>query len=146
MLKKSFFCSFIIFVFAAAAFAQEESTYTPADDSAERKAILNALRVPFEKELKQKIQFSIENFKVRGDWAFVSGAPQNSSGGTPNYKNTPYQKAVSEGAFDNNFQALLKKTGGKWKVATYAIGCTDVCWLGWDEKYKAPKAIFTMEQ
>jgi len=44
------------------------------------------------------------------------------SGGEPNYKNTKYWEAYKEGMFDNNFQALLKKTGGKWRVITYAIG------------------------
>ncbi len=103
---------------------------------------MNALRVPIEKELKQKVQFSIQTIKVQGIWAFVNGAPQNSSGGEPNYKNTPYQDAIDSGAFENNFQALLKKTGGRWRVVTYAIGCTDVCWIGWDEEFKAPKAVF----
>lgn len=140
MLKKSLIILSVIFIFAAASFAQ--TAYTPAKDSAERKAILNALRQPIEKELKQKIQFSIQNFKVQGVWAFVNGEPQNASGGEPNYRITTYADDVKEGIFDNNFQALLKKTGGKWKVVVYAIGCTDVCWLGWDEQYQAPKAIF----
>jgi hypothetical protein len=140
MLKKSVFGLFVILAFASAALAQ--SAYTPAKNSAERTAILNALRLPIEKSLKQKIQFSIDSFKVQGNWAFLNGAPQNASGSTPNYKNTPYQEAFDEGVFDNNFQALLKKTGGKWKVVTYAIGCTDVCYLTWWKNYKAPKAIF----
>ena len=144
MLKKSIISLSLIFALAIASFSQ--TAYTPAKDSAERKAILSALRVPVEKELKQKIQFSIQNLKVQGNWAFVNGAPQNSAGGAPNYKNTKYQDRISDGAFDNNFQALLKKTGGKWKVVTSAIGCTDVCWLGWDEKYNAPKTIFPMPQ
>lgn len=130
----------VVLIFAFSAFAQ--NARTPAKDSAERKAILNALRVPIEKELKQKIQFSVQTIKVQGIWAFVYGEPQNSSGGAPNYKITKYKDEVREGFFDNNFQALLKKTGGKWRVVTYAIGCTDVCWLGWDEEFKTPKAIF----
>ena len=140
MLKKLFVVLSIALIFAVSNFAQ--TVYTPEKGSAERTAILNALRVPVEKELKQKIQFSIDTFRVQDNWAFVNGMPQNSSGGEPNYKNTPYQDAIENGAFDNNFQALLKKSGGKWKVVTYTVGCTDVCWLGWDEKYKAPKAIF----
>lgn len=144
MLKKSFLSLSLVFVFAVAAFAQ--SVYTPEKDSAERKAILSALRVPVEKKLKQKIQFSIQNFKVQGNWAFLNGEPQNSSGGEPNYRGTEYQPAIDDGIFDNNFQALLKKIGGKWKIVTYAIGCTDVCWLGWDEQYKAPKAIFASDE
>lgn len=138
--KISLILLFIAAVYAPSAVAQ--TTYTPTKDSAERRAILSALRVPVERELKQKIQFSTQKLKVQGNWAFINGEPQNSSGGEPNYRNTPYQDAIGNGAFDNNFQALLKKIGGKWKVVTYAIGCTDVCWLGWDEKYNAPKAIF----
>lgn len=72
----------------------------------------------------------------------MNGEPLNKSNGKPNYKNMRYQQAIREGAFDNNFQALLKKTNGEWKVVTYMIGCTDVCWLGWDETYKAPKTVF----
>ncbi|HQU86568.1 MAG TPA: hypothetical protein PKY59_25780 [Pyrinomonadaceae bacterium] len=140
MLKKSFLAISILFVLAFSAFAQK--VYTPEKGSAERTAILDALRVPVEKELKQKIVFNIENFNVSGNWAFISGNPQDSGGNQPNYKKTPYQEAIEAGMFDNNFFALLKKTGGKWKVVTHAIGCTDVCYVTWWKDYKAPKAIF----
>ncbi len=145
MLKKSIIALSVIFVFAAASFAQQ-AAYTPDRNSADWKAVLDALRVPVEKELKQKIKFAVQNFKMQGSWAFVNGAPQNSAGGEPDYRNTKYAEQVNDGAFDNNFQALLKKTGGKWKVVTFAIGCTDVCWLGWDSQFKAPKAIFEIEE
>lgn len=140
MLKKSFTAISILLVLAFSAFAQK--VYTPEKGSAERTAILNALRVPVEKELKQKIVFNIENFKVQGNWAFISGDPQDVNGNKPNYKNTPYQEAIEADMFDNNFFALLKKTGAKWKVITHAIGCTDVCYATWWKDYKAPKAIF----
>jgi hypothetical protein len=140
MLRKTTFILMVISIFAGAAFAQ--AAYTPAKGSAERTAILSALRPPVEKELKQKIQFSIDNFKVSGNWAFISGEPQNMSGGRPNYRGTEYQEAINDGMFDNNFFALLRKTGGKWRVVTYAIGCTDVCYATWWKDYKAPKAIF----
>lgn len=141
MLKKSLISLAIVLVLAGAAFSQK--VYTPEKGSAERAAILNALRVPVEKELKQKITFNVETFNVQGNWAFLSGEPLNADGnGRPNYKNTPYAEAVEAGAFDNNYFALLKKTGGKWKVVSYAIGCTDVCYAGWWKDYKAPKAVF----
>lgn len=140
MLKKSLFGLFIVLIFVSGVSAQ--TVYTPEKGSAERTEILNALRVPVERELKQKISFSIEHFKTNGNWAFLSGEPQTPGGARPNYRNTPYRDAVDSDAFDNNFFALLRKTGGKWKVATYAIGCTDVCYLTWWKDYKAPKAIF----
>jgi len=140
MLKKLFPSLAIVLVLAGATFAQK--VYTPEKGSPERTAILNALRVPVEKELKQKISFNIDNFRVQGAWAFLSGTPQSANGGQPNYRNTPYAGAVESGAFDNNFFALLKKTGGKWKVVAFSIGCTDVCYATWWKDYKAPKAIF----
>lgn len=130
----------MVLVFAFTVLAQ--NAYTPEKGSAERAAILNALRVPVERELKQKIQFAVTNFKVQGNWAFLDGAPQNASGDKPNYENTIYGEAIEAGMFDNNFFALLRKTGGKWRVVKYQIGCTDVCYLEWATQYKAPKAIF----
>jgi hypothetical protein len=140
MLKKITFSLLAILIFAFSAFAQK--VYTPEKGSSERTAILDALRVPVERELKQKIQFSVEHFNVSGNWAFLSGTPQSASGGKPNYRGTKYQEAVDAGMFDNNFFALLKKTGGKWKIVTRAIGCTDVCYADWWQRYKAPKAVF----
>jgi hypothetical protein len=119
-----------------------QGVYTPEKGSAERKAILDALRIPVERELKQPIVFVSDHFKVQGAWAFVSGTPRSPDGGMPNYKGTKYAEAQREGFFDNNFFALLKKTAGKWKVTTYAIGCTDVCYSEWWRRYRAPKAIF----
>lgn len=140
MLKKTLFSLLMIFALSAISLAQK--VYTPEKGSAERTAILSSLRVPVEKELKQKIQFSVENFNSNGTWAFLSGDPQDMNGGKPNYKGTPYQKAIDSDMFDNNFFALLKKTGGKWKVIRYEIGCTDVCYATWWKDYKAPKAVF----
>lgn len=119
---------------------QAQSVYTPEKGSAERKQILDVLRVPVERELKQKIVFVADDFKVQGNWAFVGGSPQTPNGGEPDYSGTVY--AEQQGAFDNNFFALFKKTGGKWRLVKYLIGCTDVCYADWWSRHKAPKAIF----
>ena len=133
---------FIAALFVLAGGSSAQSVHTPDKGSPERKAILDALRIPIERDLKQKVVFVADNFRVQGTWAFVSGTPQNSSGGDPDYSKTKYADQVDSGAFDNNFFALLRKTGGRWKVAHYLIGCTDVCYLDWWSRYKAPKAIF----
>jgi hypothetical protein len=122
------------------AFSQD--VYTPEKCSAERKAILDALRVPVERDLKQKVVFAADNFNVLGNWAFIGGSPQTPEGGQPDYRGTKYQQAKDAGMFDSNLFAVLKKTAGRWKVVTYAIGCTDVCYADWWRRYKAPKAIF----
>ncbi len=119
-----------------------QTVRTPERGSAERAAILNALRAPVERELKQKVIFNLDHFRVTGNWAFLSGDPQTPSGGQPDYSGTPYQEAKDADMFDNNFFALLNKRAGKWRVVTYAIGCTDVCYLDWVDKHKAPKSVY----
>ena len=119
-----------------------QSVYTPEKGSAVRTSILSALRAPVERELGQKIVFAAEHFNVSGSWAFLSGEPQNASGGKPDWSRTKYQKAVEADMFGGGFYALLRKTGGVWHVVRYEIGCTDVCYADWWRRYKAPKAIF----
>lgn len=139
MLIRSALLILLVGLFAAAGFGQ--SVYTPERGSAERKAILDALRIPVERELNQKIIFSADDFNVLANWAFVSGKPQSENGGQPDYSGTKYEEAYSEGAFDDNFFALLKRTNGKWRVVTFAIGCTDVCYSDWAKRFKAPNLI-----
>jgi hypothetical protein len=140
MLKQSLFSLPIALFLTSAAFAQ--TIRAPRKGSAERTTILDTLRVPVAKELKQKIRCNINAFNALGNWAFVSGEPQNLTGGRPNYVGTIYQEQFESDAFDNNFFALLKKAGGKWMVLTHAIGCTDFCYATWCNDYKAPKAVF----
>jgi hypothetical protein len=137
-MAKLLFINTLVLLFATLASGQQ--VHTPEKGSAERTAILNALRVPVEKQLKQRIVFVTDNFRVQGNWAFVSGEPQTPSGGKPNLKRTIFDG--QEDMFDDNFFGLLKKSGGRWKVVTHALGCTDVCYADWWRRYKAPKAIF----
>jgi hypothetical protein len=127
---------------ASAMLAYSQAVYTPEKGSAERREIMDALRVPVEKELGQKIVFAADDFRIYGNWAFLGGRPQTPSGTAPDYRRTPYEEARRAGAFDNNIFALLRKSGGRWKVVKYAIGCTDVCYLDWWRRFKAPKQVF----
>src|SRR5688572_20620766 len=109
----------------------------PAKGSSERKTILDVLRVPVERDLKQKIVFVVDDFKTQGNWVFVSGRPTTPGGDKPNLKGTGWDG--QEDMFDNNFFGLLRKRSGKWRVVAYALGCTDVCYIDWWSRYKAPK-------
>ena len=116
--------------------------YTPAPQTAERKAIVDALRVPVQAKLKKSVVFKVDHLKVQDGWAFLRGVPQRPDGKPMDYSDTPYRNQIGLGAFDDGISALLKKEGGKWVVVTYNIGATDVVYLDWPEKYKAPPAIF----
>lgn len=135
--------SFIVLFFALLAGAADaQSIYTPEKSSPERKSILDALRVPVERDLRQPVVFAVETVNVSGTWAFLGGSPQAAGGGRPDYSRTRYADAIKYGAFDNNIFALLKKTSGKWRVVTHQIGCTDVCYAIWWRQFKAPKDLF----
>lgn len=132
----------VLLMLGAVIAANGQSVYTPARGSAERKAILDAVRTPVERELKQKIVFAASTFNVLGNWTFIFGTMQTPEGGQPDFSRTKYAQAQRDGFFDNNFQALIKKTAGKWTVVKYQIGCTDVCYTEWWRQYRAPKSIF----
>jgi hypothetical protein len=119
--------------------------YTPERGSAERKAIVDALRVPIEKQLKRPVIFKIEHLKVQQGWAFMRAVPQQPDGSRFDYTGTVYQAAQEAGAFDDGIVALLRNVNGKWKVVQFVIGATDVPYVDWDKKYRAPKGIFGME-
>jgi hypothetical protein len=134
--------SLIVLIFGLAIVAAAQDVHTPDKGSPERKAILDALRVPVEKQLAQPVIFVVDNFNVSGNWSFIGGQPQTPDGERPNYGGTRYARAQAEGMFDNNIFALLKKTAGRWKVVVFQIGCTDVCYAHWWSRYKAPKTVF----
>ncbi|QQS39910.1 MAG: hypothetical protein IPM63_11065 [Acidobacteriota bacterium] len=138
-MRKAIWLLMISVLLAGSAAAQ---VYTPEKGSKVRKDIIDALRVPVKKELKQDVVFVIEDLNVDGNWAFLGGAPSKPDGGAPDYSATEYQEAIDGDYFDNNIFALFRKTGGKWKVVTYLIGCTDVCYATWWRDHKAPKSIF----
>ena len=122
----------------------ETRPYTPERTSPERKAILDALRVPVERKLKQPVVFKVDHLLVQKGWAFMLGVPQKPDGSAVDYTGTVYQEAKDEGAFDDGVVALLRNANGKWRVIRYVIGATDVPYVDWDKKYRAPRGIFNM--
>jgi hypothetical protein len=132
----------ILAIVACFAFALVSSQTTPAKGSELRKALMDALRVPIQKELKQKVQFKVDYLKVQGGWAFMKGSPVQPNGSEINFKGTKYSRAAKDGMFDNIVEALFQKKGSKWTVVKYAYGNTDVPYGMWWRDYGAPKSIF----
>lgn len=122
-----------------------QKPHTPPMESEEGKSVLNALRIPVEVKLKQKITFDIFSFKVVKDWAFLAGRPLTAGGQRIDYTETPYEEAVREGHFEDGFTALLRKSGGLWKVVHYSIGDTGCVHFGWDQEFGAPRTILGVD-
>jgi hypothetical protein len=102
----------------------QDGPQTLESNSPERKPIMNALRVPVENELKQKVVFRILHLKVQKDWAYLESVPQQPDGKPVNYRNTRHQATIDFGAFDDGIPALLRKEKGEWRVVIYAVGST----------------------
>lgn len=114
---------------------------TPAAGTPERKAIMDALRVPVQADLHQAVVFKVTDLRVSDEWAFLNGEPVRSDGSRVDYRKTRYQERISMGFFDYGISALLRKRQGQWQVVTYSIGHTDVIYGNWDEQYGVPRAL-----
>ena len=89
------------------ALAAPEATYEPKPGSAERKAIMEAMRTPVSKFVGQRVIFT-GTVKVSGNWATFSGDAAPNEGKPVN--------GDAEFALELDLFALLRKTDGKWTV------------------------------
>ncbi len=115
---------------------------TPQRGSAERSAILDAVRVPVEKDLGPRVVFVIRTLRMGEGWAFLSAEPQRPSGAPIDYRLTPYADDVAADMFGGEVAALLQWQDGAWVVRALSIGHTDVVWDTWDQDFGAPRALF----
>ena len=129
-------CSVLVCLTALA-----QSARTPAAGTPERKAIMEALRVPAEKDLKQKVIFNVDILRVAGDWAYARVSPTRPDGGEIDFSKTKYQEQIEFGAFEPQGEALLRRDGDEWEVLEWVFGANDVPSAGWPDKYQMPKSL-----
>jgi hypothetical protein len=124
----------VSFIAVFSGLVSAEAPYTPPVGSAERQAILEALRPAFERELKQKVKFRVEHLKIFHDWAFIIGDTLSAHTG----------KAIGvDPHYDPNFCGLLRRqAGGTWKVVDHLGQFGDPYYAGWVKEHGAPLAIF----
>ncbi len=108
----------------AAALAQGASATAPAaPGSAQRRAILDALRPAVEAQIGPDVEFVIREIRVVRGWAFVMAEPQRRGGG-----------AIDGHLYFPDFDemggltvtALLRHQNRRWNLVEQAIGATDV--------------------
>jgi hypothetical protein len=104
--------------------------YSPKPGSAERKAILDALRVPVQKRAKQQIVFYNVEMRVENGWAWVLAISKDKTG-----KKMPLGDLMTCG--------LLRKTNGRWRVLHWGIaGDISVACEAHKKYPKSPRAIY----
>jgi hypothetical protein len=111
-----------------------------------RKVLLDTLRPTIERDLSQKkLVFVVRTLRTQGDWAFADVAPRTPAGRPVDFRKTRHAERLRLGMLDDDTVfALLKRSGGRWKVVTFAVGPTDVAWDGWDEEFGAPRTLFAV--
>jgi hypothetical protein len=116
--------------------------HTPAAGSAERRLLMDALRLRMQRELNKPMIFRVQTLRVLGSWAFAEVEPLQPNGSPFDYRGTPLAQARRDGVLDSQSVALLRRTGGQWRVVKLAIGPTDVAWIPWPDETGAPAAVF----
>ena len=111
------------------------AVHTPGQGSAERRAILDALRPRVVRDLGAPIEFVVNTLRVSGDHAFAGLAPQRPGGRRIEPRKTRIGREMLRefGTLDMfdccHTEALLKRTRGVWRIEQIGIGATDV-WYG----------------
>ena len=112
-------------------------------DSKDRKEILEGLKKKVQPDLKLLPKLVVKHLYVKDGFAYFVGHVKDSNGKDIDFRKTAYKNEVEAGVFDgDNTNALLKKSGNKWKVLTFVIGPSDVPWGCWWKEFNAPKEIF----
>lgn len=121
----------------------QERVYEPPVGSTERKAIMDALRKPVERDLNRPVLFQVpppSDFRVQRGWAFLTARLRKPDGAPMDFRGTRY--AANREFRSDSVNALLHRTQGHWHVVTFVLCPTDVEWGTWRRKYHAPPAIF----
>ena len=124
-----------------ASLAQAQRAYTPAAGTAERKAIMDVLRVPVEADLRQKVVTRVQHLRIAGSWALARVVPIRPDGGEINYRRTKYREDMEDGAFDGEGEALLRRSGNGWELLEWRFGASDTEVPIWLERYGAPASL-----
>lgn len=107
--------------------------YEPQRGTAERKALMNALRPLAEVDLGSPVEFVVHDLRVSGDRAFASVQPQRPGGkeidlaSTPGYVRGDFSYDMMDGT---HMQALYVRSGETWVVMEHSIGAMDVWFAG----------------
>jgi len=126
----------ILTAFLEAAWA---APYEPARGSAERAAILDALRPAVEGQLRPPVEFTVSRLRVEDGWAFAEVEPQRPGGRAIDAAALRLDTEIMDGL---TTWALLKKQRGGWTLVEWIIGPTDVAWSDWPAMHGTPRGIF----
>ncbi len=124
---RSILAVFLAF-WTAAAWGQTWSE--PARGSAERRALMDAIRPEAERIFGAPVEFVVDTLRVAGDVAFAMVRAQRPGGGGIDIAATPGWRSgyFMPDADWTGGQALLSRTAAGWVPYQIYFGATDVWW------------------
>lgn len=98
----------------------------PPRGSAERRALMDAVRPHVEAMLGAPIEFVVGRLRQDGDVAFAMLSPQRPGGGKIDLTRAPV--LLRDGYLPDNteVQALYRRSGNTWVAVHWSVGATDV--------------------
>ncbi|MCC5968505.1 MAG: hypothetical protein JJU15_00990 [Pararhodobacter sp.] len=115
---------------------------SPARDTALRRDLMDAARVPVQADLGRPLLFVVNTLRTAGDWAFLMGTPVEPDGRRFDWMRTPFARDWQADMMSDLVMVLLVRQGGQWRALEYVIGPTDVYWIDWVQTYGLPEALF----
>ena len=119
--------------------------HTPARGTTERKAIMNAARIPISRAIGQKVIFVVDIVRSDGTWAYLQAVPHKPGGAPIDWRKTPFAQDWKADMMSDVVMVLLRNDGGGWRAVDHVVGPTDVYWYGWVDQYGLPEALFLQQ-
>jgi len=126
-MRKRVLVAGVVAAAAAAVSVRAQTVRTPRVGSAERNAILDAIRPSVESKFKVPIEFVVSKLSVSGNMALVIALPQPRGGGELPWQNFLSQDEYELGGVE--VSAVVRKDAGRWTLVESGIGATDVWWV-----------------
>lgn len=119
--------------------------YEPQRGTAERAAMMDAMRAHAEEQLGAPVEFVVYDLRVSGPMGFAAVYAQRPGGGeidlyaTPGFRDGTIDPEMMDGT---SMQALLRKSGQTWVAVHWAIGPTDV-WFAYGPFCRRYRAVIS---
>lgn len=108
------------------AVAQVNAVAAPLPGSAQRAAILDALRPLVMRELRSPVEFVVRQVRVEQGWALLIADSQRPGGGAIDTSRVPRGDELD----NTTVYAILRFRNGRWTVHDHVVGPTDVWFCG----------------
>lgn len=122
-----------------------QAIQTPKPGSAERSAILNAMRPQVEAAMRGPVVFVVDTMNVAEGWAFVTAHPQRPDGSAIDPSTTGYAQDI-EFMDGLSTYALLLYANARWNLVELHTGPTDVIYSIWPEIFGVPSYVIGFSQ